>query len=108
MTKQKAPEKLPNLLEKIRECIEQERYAFSKHALDRVLERKVDIPAVVHVLLNGHEEKRKTTFDHINNNWKYAIRGTTREDVIVRVIIAIDENGMAIITVIDVYGEYHE
>ena len=99
MTRKKAPEKFTDILEKIRECIEQENYQFSQHALDRVRERGIDIHTSLYVLLNGYEEKRKTTFDKDNNNWKYAIRGKTRDDLDIRIIVVIDEHGMIVITV---------
>jgi hypothetical protein len=59
----KAQDKLPNLLDNIKKCIISGNYAFTRHALDRVLERNIDIPTVIDVLLNGYEEKRKTKFD---------------------------------------------
>lgn len=102
VTKQKAPEKLTDVLKKIRACIEQGKYQFSKHALDRVVERGIDIQTTKNVLLNGYEEKRKTKFDKENNKWKYAIRGTTIDGLPVRIIVAIDEYGALIITVMHV------
>lgn len=102
MTKKKAPEKLPDLLEKIFECIEQEKYIFTNHALDRVKERGIDIQTVVNVLLNGHEEKKKTTFDKETGSWKYAIRGITTDTLDIRVIVAFDEDEMLVITVMHV------
>lgn len=96
------PEKLPNLLEKIRECIEQEKYIFTNHALDRVQERGIDIQTTVNVLLNGYEEKKKTKFDVEKKSWKYAIRGITTDDLDIRVIVAFDEEEMLVITVMHV------
>lgn len=102
MTKLKAPEKLVDVLEKIRVCIEQEQYLFTNHALDRVTERGIDIQTVINVLLSGYEEKKKTTFDKEKKSWKYAIRGMTIDDVDVRIIIAFDEDEMLVITVMHV------
>jgi hypothetical protein len=99
---EKTPEKLPNVLEKIRECIEQEKYMFTNHALDRVKERGIDIQTTVNVLLSGYEEKQKTKFDQEKDSWKYAIRGKTIDDFDVRIIVAFDENEMLIITVMHV------
>lgn len=95
----KRPEKLKNILEKIRECIEREKYLFTNHALERVLERGIDIQTTVYVLLNGHEEKMKTKFDHEKNSWKYAIQGATIDNLDVRVIVGFDEDYMVVITV---------
>ena len=98
----KRPEKLTNVLKKIRECIELERYIFTNHALDRVLERGIDIQTTVYVLLNGYEEKMKTKFDKERNSWKYAIRGLTLDNLDVRVIIGFDEDDMLVVTVMHV------
>ena len=102
MTKQKSPEKLPNVLEKIREAIELENYVFTNHALDRVKERGIDIQTTVNVLLSGYEEKQKTKFDKEKDSWKYAIPGVTTEEEDVRVIVAFDEDEMLVVTVMHV------
>lgn len=102
---EKKPQKAKNVLELIRECIEKERYTFTKHALDRQNERTINVAEVMHVLKTGNEEKGKTRFDDDNMMWKYAIRGKTKIDKLdVRVIIAFDEDGMLIITVMHVGG----
>lgn len=69
----KRPKKVENVLELIRECIENDRYTVTTHALIRQSERKISVSEVVHVLKTGHEEKRKTRFDEDSNKWKYAI-----------------------------------
>ena len=102
MTKQKALEKLSDPLKKIRECVAQGKYQFSKHALDRVKERGIDVQTTKYILLNGQEYTRKTLFDNEHNNWKYAVQGETIDDLTVRVIVTIDMHGIIIITVIDV------
>lgn len=98
----KRPEKLTNVLEKIRACIEQEKYSFTIHALDRVIERGIDVQTTIYMLLNGFEEKQKTKFDVDRNSWKYAIRGLTTDNFDVRVIVGFDEDDMLIITVMHV------
>lgn len=76
------------------------------HALDRQQQRAITTVAVLHILKNGYEEKRKTYFDDEKNTWKYAIRGKTlREELDIRIIVSFDENGMLIITVMHV-GSY--
>lgn len=102
MTTQKAPQKLLDVMKSIRECIIAGQYQFSKHALDRVVERRIDIATTKHVLLNGCEDKPKTRFDKSNNKWKYAIKGTTLDDLLVRVIVTFDEKGLLVITVMHV------
>lgn len=97
--------KLENVLLRIRECIDEDMYTITTHALIRQKERKIKVPGVIHVLLNGYEEKKKTHFDAINNTWKYAIRGKTKIDNFdIRVIVSFDKDGMLIITVMHVGG----
>jgi len=103
VTKTKKPEKFENVLEEIKKCIQEGKYALTVHALVRQSERRINLAETLHVLKTGYEEKRKTCFDIEKNTWKYAIRGKTiRDELDVRVIIAFNEDGMFIITVIQV------
>ncbi len=96
----KRQKKAENVLKLIRECIENDRYTMTTHALIRQSERKISVAEIVYVLKTGHEEKKKTCFDEDSNKWKYAIRGKTKIDELdVRVIVAFDEYDMLIITV---------
>lgn len=95
----KRPEKLENILAKIKECIEQKKYTFTNHALQRVKERGIDMATTRYILLTGHEDKRKSVFDEANNCWKYAITGISKDELRIRVIVAFDEDGMLVITV---------
>lgn len=102
MKKKIKPEQIDNLSEQIRKCIESERYMQTKHALQRESERSIELSDALYVLRHGRHEKNKTTFDEIFQSWKYAIRGRTLENLDIRVIVAFDENGMLIITVMHV------
>lgn len=103
MTGRKKPEKLQNVLEEIKKCIQEGKYILTVHALDRQNERTINLPATLHVLKTGYEEKRKTSFDDEHNTWKYAIRGKTiRDRLDVRVIVAFDQDSMLIITVMHI------
>jgi hypothetical protein len=99
----KKPEKITNVLIKIKECIEKGNYFVTSHAFTRQSERLINLPESLHILETGYEEKKKTRFDTDHNTWKYAIRGKTiRDELDVRVIVAFDENAMLIITVMHV------
>ena len=101
----KKTEKDPSVLLRIRNCIDHERYTISVHALERQNERRINLAAVLYVLKNGNEEKRKTSFDEKQNTWKYAIRGKTlRDNLDVRVIVAFSDENLLIITVMYVEG----
>jgi|ERR1700722_12656457 len=103
MTTKDKPEKLKNVLDKIKECIAKGHYILTIHALSRQKERFISLPETLHILKTGHEEKRKTSFDKERNAWKYAIRGTTiRDKLDVRVVVAFDKDEMVIITVVNV------
>lgn len=103
MKPKEKPEKLKNVLDKIKVCIENGQFILTVHALDRQSERLISLPETLYVLKTGYEEKRKTTFDNERNTWKYAIRGKTiRDKTNVRVVVAFDEDEMVIITVVNV------
>lgn len=103
MVKKSKPKQLANLLNKIWKCLDQQKYTQTKHALQRQQERGIDLGDAIYVLKTGYHEKRKTSFDDVNDTWKYAIRGKTFENVDIRIIIAFDEEeDMVIITVMEV------
>lgn len=100
--KAKRPSQLDELFPKIQDCLDKGLYRQSKHAIERELEREIDIPDVLYVLKNGYHEKQKTSFDETFQTWKYAVRGKTLDEIDIRIIIAFDDTGMMIITVMHV------
>jgi hypothetical protein len=92
--------KIPNLLEKVKECLNSGKYRFSKHALDRKKERFISLPNVLEVLNKGHHEKAKDSWDFVFKTWNYSIKGKTIDANPCRVIVSFEENGLLIITVI--------
>jgi hypothetical protein len=103
MITKKRPEKIKNVSIKIKECIANGNFVVTSHAFIRQSERMISLPESLHILETGYEEKKKTCFDITHNTWKYAIRGKTiRDELDVRIIIAFDENGMLIITVMHI------
>lgn len=100
MKKKPKPPQIENLHERICECIENDNYTQTIHALQRESERFIDLGDALYVLKTGRHEKSKTSFDEIFQTWKYAIRGQTLDEEYIRVIIAFDSDGMLIITVI--------
>lgn len=97
---QKKAEKLPNLLEKIMECLITGNYRLSNHAFERQEERVLLLPDVLHVLENGFHEKAKDRWDELYRAWNYAIRGETVDLQACRVIVSFEDCGLLIITVI--------
>lgn len=102
MKKKDKPEQIANLLQIIKEYVERGKYYQTIHAFERLKQREIDLFDVLYVLKNGFHEKKKTSFDEVFQKWKYAIRGKTfEEDTELRVIVTIEENGVIIITTID-------
>jgi hypothetical protein len=97
--KTRIPPQIENVCVWIRRYIENRDYRFSKHALARKIERSVSYRDVVHALLHGACNLKKTSFDDKRQLWKYAIEGQTFDGTWVRVIVAFDK-GMVIITII--------
>jgi hypothetical protein len=102
VTKRTRPDKLQNLLEKIKESIVKRTYILTIHAVKRQNERMITLPEVLYVLKTGFEEKKKTCFDEVHHSWKYAIRGTTLRGADTRIVVAFDDENMLIITVIHI------
>lgn len=100
MLKQTKNEKIPDLLIRIKNYIENGKYRFSQHAADRRKERFLSLPDILEVLRNGHHEKTKDSWDEKYKEWNYAIRGKTVDQETCRIIVCIDESGLLIITVI--------
>ena len=95
------PSKILHLITAIRNCIDEGRYLDTRHASERKLERQINRPEILYVLKNGHYEKKKDKFEERFGAWNYSIRGKTIDRREIRVIVSFDENGMLIITAIE-------
>lgn len=90
-----------NLLAKIAEAVQSGCYVISGHAFQRVKDRLVPVPYVEYVLLHGFHEQRKDKFDSHFGSWNYAIRGITPDQTKVRVIVTFADDGLLVVTVIN-------
>lgn len=97
----KNPAKIPELLNKVQDCIEKGEYLDTVHASIRQGERAITRPEILYVLKNGWHEKSKDEYQQRYEAWNYAIRGKTIDKRELRVVVSFDENGMLIITAID-------
>ncbi len=95
------PEKIPDVMAVIRTCIEAGRYLDTRHAFERQGERQITRPELLYVLKTGHHEKKKDQFEERFRSWNYSVRGKTVDRRPIQVVISFDENGMLIITAID-------
>lgn len=71
--------KTPNLLVKVRHCIEQGLYLDTRHSTDRQSERNITRPEILYVLKNGRHEKskdmeKKIKRSHIDNGFGFPVK----------------------------------
>lgn len=97
--------KVLNLLDLIRRHLEQGTFWILKHAQGRKGQRNITDPEIRHVLLSGWHERKKDEFKEEYGAWNYAIRGKTVDNRELRIAVSFDEEGMLIITAIDLSGE---
>lgn len=95
------PDKIVDLMSAIRRSIVQGHYYDTRHATQRQIERNITRPDIIYVLKNGFHEKKKDQFDERFKAWNYAVRGKNIDAREIRVIISFDEDGMLIITAIE-------
>lgn len=100
MPKQVKSEKFPDILKRVKNCLDKGEYRFSQHATERRKERFVSLPDIIEVLRNGYHEKIKDTWDEVFKSWNYAIRGKTVDLEACRIVISFEDSGLLIITVI--------
>ena len=95
------PDKIKDLMATVKISVESGKYLDTRHGLERQTERLITRPEVLFVLRNGHHEKKKDKWDAHYLAWNYAVRGKTLDKRELRVVISFDENGMLIITAIE-------
>ena len=99
------PSKVENLLLKVKAAVESGNYVDVTHAQIRQTERNIMRVEYEYVLTkSGWHEKRKDEFKDEYQNWNYAIRGKTIDEREIRVVVSFDDEGLLIITVIDLEG----
>ena len=101
----KRPPKHPDPLTAARDLWNSKNYFITTHATQRKGDRTVIDPEIGSIISNGYWEWRKDEFKPGYNNWNYAIRGKTRDDRELRIVITFEEEEdgelLLIITVID-------
>lgn len=92
------------LFDAIDEALKTKNYYFSDHGEKRSkTRRKVDDLQVVKILksANRSHEARKDKYEKGYEDWNYHIRGKNCEEDDIRIAVSFDEDGMVIITVIN-------
>ena len=98
----KRPSKLRGLMDNIRNCIEEDRYFNTWHSDERQTERGITELEILFVLKNGRHEPSKDKYEVRYRAWNYAVRGKSFDSKDLRIIVSFDENGMLIITAIEI------
>ncbi len=90
---------IKDLMTEVRRHVQTDRYRLSKHVMERLGQRSLELSDLMFVLLNGVHEQKLTQFDTKKQAWKYAIKGKTTEGVELRAVVSFDGH-MIVITVI--------
>lgn len=94
--------KIANVLSLVREHARVGKFVDTRHAELRKKQRQILTRDIVFILLNGYHEKKKDQYDERYKTWNYAIRGKLKaENKDIRVVISFDDEGMLIITAIE-------
>lgn len=97
------PTKHSDVLALVKACVDAGNFFDTRHATDRQNERAITRLEVIHVLKNGHHEKKKDEFKPEFNAWNYAIRGNTLDKRDLRIAVSFDESTkLLIITAIEI------
>lgn len=85
----------------VRAAVENGQLLYSSHALARMGERNIIKPEIEYVLETGHHEARKDKFNEDFSSWDYAIKGKTVDNRHLRIVIAVIDPNVLIVTAID-------
>lgn len=77
------------------------RLLYSDHANNRMRERGIIKPEVEFILNHGHHEARKDQLNEEFSAWDYAIRGKTLDGRSLRVVVAVIDPNVLVVTTID-------
>ncbi|MCH9021382.1 MAG: DUF4258 domain-containing protein [Planctomycetes bacterium] len=97
----KRPAKITDVRSQIIQAVNSGEYLDVTHAQDRSRERNITRPEYEYVLKNCFHERSKDEYMENYKAWNYAVRGHTIDGRDIRVVVSFDDNGMLIITVID-------
>lgn len=64
-------------------------------------ERGIIKPEIEHILSHGHHEARKDQFNEEFEAWDYAIRGKTLDGRNLRIVVAVVDPKILVVTAID-------
>lgn len=97
--------KIRDIISVASKAVEAGHLFYSSHANERLRERKIIKPEVETILTNGHYEIHKDQFNELHGTWDYAIRGKTVDGRSLRIVVALIEPKVLIVTAIDLDKE---
>lgn len=95
------PPKVKALKSLVEDRVLHGRLRYSAHANQRMRERGIIKPEVERVLLKGRHEAAKDAFNELESGWDYAFRGKTVDGRELRIVVAIEEPNVLVVTAID-------
>lgn len=95
------PTKVRNIVQVAALAIRSGYVLYTSHANIRMRERRIIKPEVEHILTHGHHEAKKDQFNDEFRSWDYAIKGKTLDGRTLRIIIAVVDPNILVITTID-------
>lgn len=103
MKRPRRPQKMESsaLLALIRGAEREGLYTFVDHAEQRLLQREVTVGEVQQVLRDGWRAPKHDKYREDFRAWNYALRGKTVDGRNLRLAVAVEGNGLLVITVID-------
>lgn len=101
----KRPDKCKDVLAVVRRLVGSGYLVYSDHANSRMREREIIRPEVEYVLKSGFHEAKKDQFSSQFDAWDYAIRGKTVDGRSIRIVVAVVQPNVFIVTAIDLDKE---
>lgn len=95
----KRPKNL-DLIRHVRELVEKGSLRYSAHAEERMAQRWIIKPEVEFILRKGYHNQMKDKFNEDYDSWDYAIEGKTIDNRKLRIIIALVEPNILVVTAI--------
>jgi hypothetical protein len=101
----KRPSKAKYILGIVSSAVGAGHLIYSTHANQRMSERGIIKPEVEYVLKTGHHEARKDQFNDGFGSWDYAIKGQTIDARRLRIVVALEQPNVLVVTTIDLDKE---
>jgi len=92
------PEPVKDILRVVRIHVTNDRYTLTTHAIERQGKRQITLNEIKYVLLHGRHNKSRNRFCPSHNAWSYTIEGKNLDEEQMRMVVALDKEGMVIVT----------